>query len=307
MEESRLEEEQLDFEQMFKNKNLMLIYLWKRGIPHWLRSTLWPISIGNQLEVTEHLYEVLQSQAKIFLNEATITKTTVFDSLKRMEQDLEELFTAFPEVKDKKDALVNILEAFVFYRPDVGYVKGMCRLVVVLLRSCSEYQAFSCFINLTHSHHFISFFRGIMREIEWRIRFFNKVFEEELPHLYAHFKALDLSSEMFLLDWFLSLFSLVIWDNDIISRIWDSFLLEGEVYAIKTGVAILKYFELDLKMQTFDGAIKFLKNLPGDLDEDLVFSLIEKVNVSWQDYQDELEQQKVAEINSKVHQALLEN
>jgi len=51
MEESRLEEEQLDFEQMFKNKNLMLIYLWKRGIPHWLRSTLWPISIGNQLEV----------------------------------------------------------------------------------------------------------------------------------------------------------------------------------------------------------------------------------------------------------------
>ena len=66
---------------------------------------------------------MLQSQAKIFLNEATITKTTVFDSLKRMEQDLEELFTAFPEVKDKKDALVNILEAFVFYRPDVGYVK----------------------------------------------------------------------------------------------------------------------------------------------------------------------------------------
>ena len=99
----------------------------------------------------------------------------------------------------------------------------------------------------------------------------------------------------------------VIWDNDIISKIWDCFLLEGEVYAIKTGVAILKYFELDLKMETFDRAIKFLKDLPSDLDEDLLFSLIEKVNVSWQDYQDELEQQKVAEINSKVHQALLEN
>ena len=52
MEELRPEEsEQCDFDQMFKNKNLMLISLWKRGIPHWLRSTLWPISIGNQLEV----------------------------------------------------------------------------------------------------------------------------------------------------------------------------------------------------------------------------------------------------------------
>ena len=79
------------------------------------------------------------------------------------------------------------------------------------------------------------------------------------------------------------------------------------MYAIKTGVAILKYFELELKMLTFDGAIKFLKELPTDIDEDLLFSLIERVKVSWKDYRDELESQKVAEINSKVHQALLEN
>ena len=105
------------------------------------------------------------SQAQIFLEQATISKSAVFDSLKRMETDLEELFTTFPEMKDRKEALVNILEAFVFYRPDVGYVKGMCRLVMVVLLYCTEYQAFSCFINLTHSHHFISFFRGIMREV----------------------------------------------------------------------------------------------------------------------------------------------
>lgn len=77
--------------------------------------------------------------------------------------------------------------------------------------------------------------------------------------------------------------------------------------AMKTGVAILKYFELELKMKTFDGAVKFLKELPRDIDEDQLFRYIEKVNVSYQDYQEELKQQKVAEINSKVHLALLEN
>ncbi len=116
--------------------------------------------------MTEQLYEVLLSQAQIFLEQATISKSAVFDSLKRMETDLEELFTTFPEMKDRKEALVNILEAFVFYRPDVGYVKGMCRLVMLVLLYCNEYQTFSCFINLTHSHHFISFFRGIMREVK---------------------------------------------------------------------------------------------------------------------------------------------
>lgn len=84
-------------------------------------------------------------------------------------------------------------------------------------------------------------------------------------------------------------------------------MLEGEVYAIKTGVAILKYFELELKMTTFDGAIKFLKGLPKEIDEDLLFGYIERVDASIKEYQDELGAQKVAEINSKVHQALLEN
>ena len=69
------------------------------------------------------MYEVLLSQAKIFLEQAQISKSAIFDSFKRMESDLEELFSTFPEMKDRKEALVNILEAFLFYRPDVGYVK----------------------------------------------------------------------------------------------------------------------------------------------------------------------------------------
>ena len=33
--------------------------LWKLGIPDWARRTLWPISIGNRLEFTETLYNIL--------------------------------------------------------------------------------------------------------------------------------------------------------------------------------------------------------------------------------------------------------
>ena len=113
------------------------------------------------------MYEILLSQAKVFLKEPSMEKLAIVDSLKRMENDLEESIKYFPEIQERKASLLNILEAFIFYRPDVGYVKGMCRLAIILLMYCPEYQAFSCFINLTHSHHFISFFRGIMREVSY--------------------------------------------------------------------------------------------------------------------------------------------
>ena len=71
--------------------------------------------------------------------------------------------------------MYNVLEAFIIYRPDVRYVEDkMANLASMLLLYLDEYQAFSCFTNLLHSFHFLSFFRGDMREVEWRVHFFNE-------------------------------------------------------------------------------------------------------------------------------------
>ena len=43
----------------------------------------------------------------------------------------------------------------------------------------------------------------------------------------------------------------------ISTRIWDNFFLDGEIFTVKVGIAILKYFELELKLSTFDYASKF--------------------------------------------------
>ena len=58
-------------------------------------------------------------------------------------------------------------------------------------------------------------------------------------------------------------------------------------------------------MQTFDGAVKFLKRLPQDIDEASLFSVIDGIFVSWSQYEEALEAQKVAQINTQIHQALL--
>lgn len=54
LDELRLDDDSFadtEFALICKNKSLLLVSLWKKGIPDWLRSILWPISIGNQLEV----------------------------------------------------------------------------------------------------------------------------------------------------------------------------------------------------------------------------------------------------------------
>lgn len=71
-----------------------------------------------------------------------------------------------------------------------------------------------------------------------RINQFNKHFQKLLPDLFRHFETLDITTDLYLIDWMLTLYTKNM-DLDIASRIWDNFMLDGEVFAIKTGLAIL--------------------------------------------------------------------
>ncbi len=62
-------------------------------------------------------------------------------------------------------------------------------------------------------------------------------------------------------------------------RLWDNFFLEGTIYIIKTALGILKYFELELKLSTFDEIITHLKSKRVEVNETFLFETIEIMNV----------------------------
>ena len=37
-------------------KSVLLVSLWKSGIPAWVRKTIWPLAIINRLEINKSLY-----------------------------------------------------------------------------------------------------------------------------------------------------------------------------------------------------------------------------------------------------------
>ena len=128
----------------------------------------------------------------------------------------------------------------------------MSFLAGTFLLSCDEYDAFMGFTNFLHQHYFINLFKGYVIDvyfepsdsiqIKLRIDSFNRNFKNLMPKLYQHFETLEIQTDSFLIDWMLTLFSKNM-EIDLALRIWDNFLLDGEIYAIKTALAILMYFE----------------------------------------------------------------
>jgi len=79
-----------------------------------------------------------------------------------------------------------------------------------------------------------------------------------LPDLSKHFKTLDLTPDLFLIDWMLTLYSKLL-NLELVSRIWDNFLLDGEIYAIKVALGLLMYLEKELMNQSYNRIIKLLR------------------------------------------------
>jgi cytohesin/brefeldin A-inhibited guanine nucleotide-exchange protein len=65
--------------------------------------------------------------------------------------------------------------------------------------------------------------------------------EVNTPMIKSHFKGLRLETRMFLVGWFLSLFCSC-FEGEFLLRVWDNFVLEGEIYLFKVGIALIKYY-----------------------------------------------------------------
>lgn len=88
-EENDTEENELRI--LCHNKSLLLFHVWRLGIPDWLRKTIWPITVGNRLEITPVLYQMLVSQAKGF-GQQPEKHTDMMNCQNLMASDLPETF-----------------------------------------------------------------------------------------------------------------------------------------------------------------------------------------------------------------------
>lgn len=106
---------------------------------------------------------------------------------------------------------------------------------------------------------------------------------------------------MYLVSWFLSGFADCFQNHqEFLLRIWDNFLLEGEIYLFKVGISIIKYYEVELKMCTLHEGLKILR-FPKNLSDVLFFQILNnEINVKQEDFISYIDMRKQAKVNAKV-------
>lgn len=127
-----------------------------RGVPPAIRSRVWSTMIANHLQITPELYEITAERARttsetqLAKAKARLLSTCEGDdetnrasislgkeaSILLLEQDLPRTFPEFAFFHDT-GTLREVLQTFVCFRPDIGYVQGIiCKYTVYLFVLC---------------------------------------------------------------------------------------------------------------------------------------------------------------------------
>lgn len=290
-----------------------------RGIPVNVRGQVWKCAIGNPLNISEELYTVLKDRAtkgrELFELVRSDNKSTFdiagdvhsnefkqsnskqqFDEKGvKMEENERNAHKAisldlprtFPELtffhikgSTYENALRDILQSFLYLKPDIGYSQGMSFLAAVLLLYMDSYDAFCCFSNmLLYKSCFLNFFRIKMPEVKVYLLIHEKFLEEEMPSLYNHFKKHGIESDLYMINWVMSLYCRAL-TLELVTRIWDLYVLDGDVAIFRSALGILKMFMNRLLKMKFEDMAYFLSHLPCDeIDPDQLLRTIRSVRV----------------------------
>jgi len=214
------------------------------GIPPKIREKVWRRAIGNSLKITKEMYDNMK------INVENIKKNTNKENNENtvhlIHLDLPRTFPAlsfFSEGTPLHTNLKNILEAYVSFCPEVGYVQGMSYIVaMILLNIESEYRAFVTACNLFNRDIMKTFYSVNIEKMESFFQIFDKAILEYLPTLHQHLKKLEIAPILYCLDWIITLYSKSLPIN-IATRVWDIFLFEGDYSLIHIALGILSLLE----------------------------------------------------------------
>jgi hypothetical protein len=116
----------------------------------------------------------------------------------------------------------------------------MSYLAAMLLLYMDDFTGFQLFANLLNAHMYFDFFRLDRDRMNVHLQVYEQLFAEELPGLYSYFHSLELKTEMYIIDWILTVFSRSL-PIDVAARVWDFYLYEGELFIFKVALGILRY------------------------------------------------------------------
>lgn len=210
--------------------------LWWRGVPAQLREKVWKMKIGNKLLITKDDYSTALRNGRHNVEATNLDVDKVVDTV------LPSLSIFKSPHGPLHDELVNLVVAYCGYK-SCGYHDGLGELAgMLLLNLSSPLDAFVALCNVLDGSLTEALFRGDEGTADNYYMSFLKVLNTKLPSLHEHFQAVHLAPhtylEPLLTTWFTRQLSL-----DVVSRVWDVYIFEGDGFLLRTALGILSVLE----------------------------------------------------------------
>ena len=138
---------------------------------------------------------------------------------------------------------------------------------IVCLLTNTDYAAFILFHNIVTKSNLFPFYRFDDTYMKQRIVLFKQIFGYNLQDLCFHFEDEGIQPNLYLYEWFMSLFAKAL-NMDIVCRVWDLILLDGMPILYKTAIVILSTLEDQLMESDFDDIMRLLRDTSNLITEE---------------------------------------
>lgn len=228
------------------------------GVPHDHRSQVWRWCVSFHVkkfrdQLQPDYYETLLNVARDKPNPAS--KQIELDLLRTLPNNKHYASPSAGGIQK----LRNVLMAFSWRNPDIGYCQGLNRLAAIALLYLDQEDAFWSLIAIVEVFMPRDYYTKTLLGSQVDQRVFKDLMSEKLPRLHAHFEHYKVDFSLITFNWFLVVFvdSVV---SDILFKIWDAFLFEGPKIIFRFALALFKYKEEEfLKLQESTAIFKYLR------------------------------------------------
>lgn len=159
-----------------------------------------------------------------------------------------------------QDGLFHVCRAYALFDDAVGYPQGMNFVVMPLLFTMPEEEAFCLLVRLMNKYQLRDLFTMDMPGLHLHLYQFERLLEDLEPALYCHLNRRGVTPKLYATQWFLTLFAYR-FPLQLVMRVFDLILCEGlEGAILKFGMAVIqRNVSTLLGMQDMQALTNFLK------------------------------------------------
>ena len=287
------------------NKYKFFEYL-ELGLPKFLRKKLWPIIIGNRAGITENLVEYYSKNIEILdfkqLNTLyldylqnkkereeikfsdDIVMNQLINDILKITNSKYQLYISNMQMSPENfaNSLFKIIRIFTLYRQDIIYSKEIAYIsAIFLLNSENYFQALVNMVNFILDSPGIKFIQKNEEFIKIRSSFFKDLLNKYYPRLSKHLTKLEIKPELNFNEW-ISYFFIKVFPYDVLLKLWDNYIVKGEVFLFEISLTILKMQENDCLSLPKGKILKNLRTIPfkEKYNEEYFFKLLYKCDLS---------------------------